>query len=70
MTLALMGVRQKVNNFESSVVVQELDFAMNSVNVSKLFQHINTTSLYMLRIRTKNMQTLYSETKYTVSDRC
>ena len=29
MTLALMAVRQDVNNFESSVVVQELEFAMN-----------------------------------------
>ena len=28
MTLALMAVRQEVNNFESSVVVQELEFAM------------------------------------------
>ena len=29
MPLALMAVRQEVNNFESSVVVQELEFAMN-----------------------------------------
>ena len=29
MTLTLMAVRQEVNNFESSVVVQELEFAMN-----------------------------------------
>ena len=29
MTLALMAVRQEVNNFESSVVVQELEFSMN-----------------------------------------
>ena len=29
MTLALMAVRQEVNNFEGSVVVQELEFAMN-----------------------------------------
>ena len=29
MTLALMAFRQEVNNFESSVVVQELEFAMN-----------------------------------------
>ena len=29
MTLALMAVRQEVNNFESSVVVQEQEFAMN-----------------------------------------
>ena len=29
MTLALMAVRQEVNNFENSVVVQELEFAMN-----------------------------------------
>ena len=29
MTLALMAVRQEVNNFESYVVVQELEFAMN-----------------------------------------
>ena len=29
MTLALMAMRQEVNNFESSVVVQELEFAMN-----------------------------------------
>ena len=29
MTLALMAVRQELNNFESSVVVQELEFAMN-----------------------------------------
>ena len=29
MTLALMAVRQEVNNFESSVVVQEVEFAMN-----------------------------------------
>ena len=29
MTLALMAVRQIVNNYESSVVVQELEFAMN-----------------------------------------
>ena len=29
MTLALMTVRQEVNNFESSAVVQELEFAMN-----------------------------------------
>ena len=29
MTLALMAVRQEVNNFESSIVVQELEFAMN-----------------------------------------
>ena len=28
-TLALMAVRQEVNNFESPVVVQELEFAMN-----------------------------------------
>ena len=27
MTLTLMAVRQEVNNFESSVVVQELEFA-------------------------------------------
>ena len=30
MTLALMAVRQEVNNFESSVVVQELEFAMKT----------------------------------------
>ena len=30
MTLALMAVIQEVNNFESSVVVQELEFAMNN----------------------------------------
>ena len=29
MTLALMAVRQEVNNFESSVIGQELEFAMN-----------------------------------------
>ena len=29
MTLALMAVRQEANNFESFVVVQELEFAMN-----------------------------------------
>ena len=29
MTLALMAVRQEVNNFESSEVVQELEFTMN-----------------------------------------
>ena len=29
MTLALMAVRQEVNNFESSVIAQELEFAMN-----------------------------------------
>ena len=29
MTLALMAVRQEVNNFESAVVVQEREFAMN-----------------------------------------
>ena len=29
MILALMAVRQDVNKFESSVVVQELEFAMN-----------------------------------------
>ena len=29
MTSALMSVRQEVNNFESSKVVQELEFAMN-----------------------------------------
>ena len=29
MTLALMAVRREVNNFEISVVVQELEFAMN-----------------------------------------
>ena len=29
MTLALMAVRQEVNNFENSVVVQELEFAIN-----------------------------------------
>ena len=29
MTLALMAVRQEVNTFGSSVVVQELEFAMN-----------------------------------------
>ena len=29
MTLALMAVRQEVNNFECSVAVQELEFAMN-----------------------------------------
>ena len=29
MTLALMAVRQEVNNIDSSVVVQELEFAMN-----------------------------------------
>ena len=29
MTSALMAVRQDVNKFESSVVVQELDLAMN-----------------------------------------
>ena len=32
MTLDLMAVRQEVNNFESSVVVQELEFAMNLVS--------------------------------------
>ena len=31
MTLALMAVRQEVNSFESSVVVQKLEFAMNLV---------------------------------------
>ena len=31
MTLALMAVRQEVDNFESFVVVQELVFAMNLV---------------------------------------
>ena len=29
MTLALMAVRKEVNSFESYVVVQELEFAMN-----------------------------------------
>ena len=29
MTLALMAVRQDVNNFEIYVVVQDLEFAMN-----------------------------------------
>ena len=29
MTLALMALRNEVNNFESSAVVQELEFAMN-----------------------------------------
>ena len=29
MTLALMALRQEINNLESSVVVQELEFAMN-----------------------------------------
>ena len=29
MTLALMAVTQEIYNFESSVVVQELEFAMN-----------------------------------------
>ena len=29
MTLALMAVRQEVNNFEIAVVVQELEFAIN-----------------------------------------
>ena len=29
MTLALKAERQEVNNFESSVVIQELEFAMN-----------------------------------------
>ena len=29
MPLALMAVRQEVNNFEISVIVQELEFAMN-----------------------------------------
>ena len=29
MALALMAVRQEVNDFESYVVVQELEFAMN-----------------------------------------
>ena len=29
MILALMAVRQEVNNFEISVVVQELEFAMS-----------------------------------------
>ena len=29
MTLALIAVRQEVNNFESYVAVQELEFAMN-----------------------------------------
>ena len=29
MTLALMAARQVANNFESSVVVQELESAMN-----------------------------------------
>ena len=29
MALALMAVRQEINNFESSVVVQELEFAIN-----------------------------------------
>ena len=29
MTLALMAVRQEVNDFENSVVVQELELAMN-----------------------------------------
>ena len=29
MTLALMTVKQEVNNFKSPVVVQELEFAMN-----------------------------------------
>ena len=30
-SLALMAVRQEANNFESSVVVQELEFVMNLV---------------------------------------
>ena len=29
MTFALMAVRHEVNNFESSAVVQELEFVMN-----------------------------------------
>ena len=29
MTLSLTAVRQEVNNFESFIVVQELEFAMN-----------------------------------------
>ena len=40
MALALMAVRQEVNNFESSVVVQELEFAMNLA-----LYHIRTTAL-------------------------
>ena len=36
MALALMAVRQEVNNFESSVVVQELEFAMNLALVDLL----------------------------------
>ena len=34
MTLALMAVRQEVNNFESSVVVQELEFAKPSFSLN------------------------------------
>ena len=38
MTLALMAVRQEVNNFESYVVVQELEFAMITTGILTLPQ--------------------------------
>ena len=41
MTLALMAVRKEVNNFESSVVVQELEFAMNLALYWILLTHKN-----------------------------
>ena len=40
MTLAVMEVRQEVNNFERSVVVQELEFAMNLALYGRSFMKL------------------------------
>ena len=42
-----MAVRQEVNNFESSVVVQELEFAMNLAlyGLLRAYTHTNLFSL-------------------------
>ena len=45
MTLALMAVRQEVNNVESSVVVQELEFAMNLAMKKLIFVFLNSKTV-------------------------
>ena len=54
MTLALMAVRQEVNNFESSVVVQELELAMN-LALYGLLKSIWRANV----VRCSNHETLY-----------
>ena len=50
MTLALMTARQEVNNFESSVVVQELEFAMNLASAPNAYYLVFYTNLLSMEL--------------------